>query len=110
MQPAPNGQRLDGTGIFSVSSCLALVSCNLTQRDLSQFHSSIMTQVTIPHNWSYSQVSSRLTIFPCSALACLVLYKIQRRNPLTIGDTERSKVLQRLSFLGLIINKFSDAA
>lgn len=86
-----------------------LFRVTLHRETLSQFHSSIMIQVTIPHNWSYSQVSSRLTIFPFSALACLVLYKIQRRNPLTRGHTERSEVLQRLSFLGLINNKFSEA-
>lgn len=85
-----------------------LFRVTLHSETLSQFHNSIMIQVTIPHNWNYSQVSSRLTIFPSSALACLVLYKFQRRNPLTRGHAERSKVLQRLSFLGLINNKFSD--
>lgn len=54
-----------------------LFHVTLHSETLSQFHCSIMIQVTIPHNWSYSQVSSRLTIFPFSALACLVLHKIQ---------------------------------
>lgn len=66
---------------------------------LSQFHNSIMIQVTIPHNWSYSQVSSRLTIFPFSTLAFLLLYKIQRRDPQQEGMQKGARSYNFFLFL-----------
>lgn len=54
--------------------------------------------MTIPHNRSYDQVSSRLTLLPFSALVCLVLSKIQLKKPPDKRACKKEARLYNFSF------------